>query len=87
MGESRSSLGVPLMAGPSGTTNRALALGKAVGLANQDLYRVAFSFFAFFNGMWGGYSGTHRLHEVMAVAGAHLGFDVSEGKYPSVSEV
>lgn len=64
-------LGAPLQAGPSGTTNRVLALARMLGCGNEITGRVAWIMFAFFNGMWRGYSGTHRLEEVMAVAAQH----------------
>lgn len=63
--------GVPLQAGPSGTSNRVLALARAQGAAADVVARVGWVLFAFFNGMWRGYSGTHRLAEVMAVAELH----------------
>ena len=78
-------LGVPLMAGPSGTTNGILALGASVGLGTKDIYRVAWAMHAFFNGMWRGQSGTHRLHEVMSVARLYCGADFTY--VPNISEV
>jgi hypothetical protein len=66
-------LGAPLQAGPSGTTNRVLTLARMLGCSGDVVGRVAWVMFAFFNGMWRGQSGTHRLVEVMAVAQEHCG--------------
>jgi hypothetical protein len=78
-------LGVPLMAGPSGTTNSILALGQSLGVDGSSLYKVAWAMHAFFNGMWRGQSGTHRLHEVMAVAKPYCGSAFTY--HPSLKEL
>jgi len=78
-------LGRPLLAGPSGTTNGILAFGARFGLGAFDLYRVGLAMHAFFNGMWRGQSGTHRMHEVMAVAQLYCGAGFNY--YPSPEEV
>ncbi len=66
-------LEVPLWAGPSGTTLAVMTLAQSVGASRDELYKLAWVMFAFFNGMWTGQSATHRLHEVMAAASAVLG--------------
>jgi hypothetical protein len=78
-------LGRPLLAGPSGTTNGILAFGARFGLGATDLYRVGLSMHAFFNGMWRGQSGTHRMHEVMAVTQLYCGAGFNY--YPSPEEL
>ena len=78
-------LGVPLMAGPSGTTNGVMALGQSLGSDGASLYKVAWAMHAFFNGMWRGQSGTHRLHEVMAVAKPYCGGAFTY--HPSIKEL
>ena len=78
-------LGVPLMAGPSGTTNGIMALGQSLGADGASLYKVAWAMHAFFNGMWRGQSGTHRLHEVMAAAQPYCGSAFTY--HPSLKEL
>jgi hypothetical protein len=60
--------GVPLQAGVSGTTARICAMGKQAGMSDRAIYKLAWCMFAFYNGMWRGWSGTHRLHDVMSAA-------------------
>ncbi|MCA9563900.1 MAG: DUF4157 domain-containing protein, partial [Myxococcales bacterium] len=54
-------LGVPLSAGPSDTTAKILGMARSVGLGDGDLFKIAWCMFSFYNGMWRGYSATHRL--------------------------
>ncbi len=83
--KSARALGVPLMAGPSGTTSRILALGQSAGIGGTDLYKVGWVGFAFYNGMWRGQSGTHRLHEVMAATKLYCG--AAFEYYPAMTEL
>ena len=77
---------VPLQAGPSGTTSRICAMARQAGLSDQSIYRIAWCMFAFFNGMWRGWSGTHRLHECMVAAGMYI--DVKAMGYkPDMTEL
>jgi hypothetical protein len=56
-----------------------------LGVDGSSLYKVAWAMHAFFNGMWRGQSGTHRLHEVMAVAKPYCGSAFTY--HPSLKEL
>lgn len=77
---------VPLQAGPSGTTSRICAMAKQAGFSDEKVYRIAWCMFAFFNGMWRGWSGTHRLHECMAAAGSYINV-ADMGYKPDMTEL
>ncbi len=79
--------GMPLWAGPSGTTNKVLSVAKLVlpddDAGNRAYYqRIAWVCFSFFNQMWTGQSATHRFHEVMDVAKKHFGVPYNRFEYP-----
>lgn len=60
---------VPLSAGPSATTMQVMELGLTIGALPNEMEGMAWGLFSFFNqGLNMNYSGTHRFHEVMAVA-------------------
>lgn len=59
---------VPLSAGPSATTAQVLALAVAVGASDKEMEALAWALFALWNDMPMHKTGTHRFHEVMAVA-------------------
>jgi Domain of unknown function (DUF4157) len=58
----------PVSAGPSATTAQVLALGIAVGASEAEMESLAWALFCLWNMMPLHKSGTHRFHEVMAVA-------------------
>jgi hypothetical protein len=58
----------PVSAGPSATTAQVLALAMSVGADATELESLAWALFTVWNIMPLHQSGTHRFHEVMAVA-------------------
>lgn len=58
----------PVSAGPSATTAQVLALAVSVGATTEEKEALAWALFALWNIMPLHQSGTHRFHEVMAVA-------------------
>ncbi len=68
----------PVSAGPSATTAQVLALSVTVGCSKEEREALAWALFALWNIMPLHKSGTHRFHEVMAVA---MLYDVSYEKF------
>ncbi|HEY0404806.1 MAG TPA: DUF4157 domain-containing protein [Pyrinomonadaceae bacterium] len=72
----------PLSAGPSATTAQILTLADKIGAPASEKRALAWAIFAFFNqGLARHQSGTHRFHEVMAIA-ANYGVPYNEWAYP-----
>ena len=77
----------PLSAGPSATTAQLLALATKVGATKDEKIALAWGIFAFFNqGLNLHQSGTHRFHEVMAVA-AGYGVPYTPWQYGEIPEL
>ena len=69
---------VPVSAGPSATTAQVLALSMTVGCGKEEREALAWALFCLWNIMPLHKSGTHRFHEVMAVA---VAYDVSYERF------
>jgi hypothetical protein len=75
---------IPLSAGPSATTGQLLTLATTIGASTEEKTALAWGIFAFFNqSLMLHESGTHRFHEVMAVA-AGYGVPYKKWKYGEV---
>ena len=70
-----------LSAGPSATTAQVLTLAVAIGGTAEEKIALAWGLFAIWNTMPMHQSGTHRFHEVMAVA-AGFGVPYNRLQYP-----
>jgi hypothetical protein len=70
-----------LSAGPSATTAQVLTLAVAIGGTAEEKTALAWGLFAIWNTMPMHQSGTHRFHEVMAVA-AGFGVPYDRLQYP-----
>jgi len=70
-----------LSAGPSATTAQVLTLAVAIGAPLEEKTALAWGLFAIWNTMPMHQSGTHRFHEVMAVA-AGFGVPYDRFTYP-----